>query len=587
MLTNAPVLSFYDPNLPTVVSSDASSYGIGGVLMQQHGEIWKPVSFCSCMLMSTEKGYAQIEKECLGCTWVCEKFSQYLLGMEKFTLKTDHKPLIPLINEKSIDRAPPRIQRLLLRLMPFRAEPVYTPGKLLFVADALSRSPIEFPNEDDKTQSDEIDAYIHSIKSSWPASKVRIEEIKKHTAEDPILQKILQYILKGWPDYMKDTCKETFSYFEHRGHLAVCDGIITYDDRIVIPKTLQEDILKCLHQGHWGVTKCRDMASECVWWIGMSNDIKHMIAMCSECQVNQRSQKHEPLIPTPNPEGPWLRIAADLFYVNNKNYIVLVDYYSKYLEIYDIASQKSMHIIHKFKCSFARFGIPSEVVSDNGPCFSSAEFKQFADECGFTHITTSPHFPQANGQAESAVKIAKKIMQQPDPMFALLNYRATLTTATGYSPAKLLLGRKIASKLPTLNHNLKPALPNQSDISKTLDIHKNCYANLFNNKYGVIELNKLQTNDTVRVKLPGEGRWGSPAKVISSPYPRSYTIMNQDGSVLRRNRQHLQHIKNPQSYNVQDVPPDDVKQNPPDADECIQRRSSRVVYPPKRLIEEN
>ena len=117
MVTSAPTLAYFHPNKPTTVSADASSYGIGGVLMQMIDGKQHPVAFCPRTLTVTEQQYAQIERACLACVWTCEKFTQYLRGIESFRLITDHKHLVPLIGEKDLNMFPLRCQRILMRMM--------------------------------------------------------------------------------------------------------------------------------------------------------------------------------------------------------------------------------------------------------------------------------------------------------------------------------------------------------------------------------------------------------------------------------------------------------------------------------------
>lgn len=107
-LTRPTVLSLYDPSLPAKISADASSYGVGAVLLQQTNGDWKPVAYACRAMSEAEKRYAQIEKEALATTWACERFSNYLLGRH-FHVETDHKPLVPLLSSKHLDDLPPRI----------------------------------------------------------------------------------------------------------------------------------------------------------------------------------------------------------------------------------------------------------------------------------------------------------------------------------------------------------------------------------------------------------------------------------------------------------------------------------------------
>ena len=148
MSTN--VLAHYDPKSPSTIAADASQYGIGAVLLQEdsHGHR-RPVSFASRSLSDTEKNYAVIEKEALAATWACEKFRDYVLGT-KFTLETDHRPLVPLLSTTNLSKLPARILRFRLRLMRYSPEVKYIQGVHHQTADALSRAPVEKPSKDDE-----------------------------------------------------------------------------------------------------------------------------------------------------------------------------------------------------------------------------------------------------------------------------------------------------------------------------------------------------------------------------------------------------------------------------------------------------
>ena len=132
----------------------------------------------------TSKSYAQIEKECLAGMWACERFHRYLVGLDSFTLETDHKPLVPLINSRDLTDTSVRCQRMLLRIMRFNIQARYTPGKQLQVADALSRSPTEEGSED-KLEED-VDLHVNAVKAAWPASDAYIDRLRAETQNDAV-----------------------------------------------------------------------------------------------------------------------------------------------------------------------------------------------------------------------------------------------------------------------------------------------------------------------------------------------------------------------------------------------------------------
>ena len=146
---------------------------------------------------------------------------------------------------------------------------------------------------------------------------------------------------------------------------------------------------------------------------------------CSKCR-RDRYQHAEPLMNMELPSLPWKKVDTDLFIWKSSTYLLIVDYYSRYIEISKLNGQSSSQVITQTKSIFARHGIPQEVVSDNGPPYSSFEYKQFATNYGFTHTTSSPRYPQSNGEAERAVKTVKSLLKKSDDSYnVLMIYHST------------------------------------------------------------------------------------------------------------------------------------------------------------------
>lgn len=278
----------------------------------------------------------------------------------------------------------------------------------------------------------------------------------------------------------------------------------------------------------------------------MSEAIVTTVQQCAFCREKKTSQRKEPLMPSELPARPWQKVAIDLFEFRRKNYLAVSDYYSRYLEILHLPTTTSSQVVAKLKATFARFGIPEVLMSDNGPQLVSAEMREFSREYDFVHVTSSPHYPQSNGQAERAVQTAKGILRQNDPLLALMSYRATPSSSTGVSPAELLMGRKLRTTLPTLQDNLKPGWPAEEEIQQADATAKQKQAHFYNRRNGVRPLPPLKPGDQVLTKLDGQKGWTTSAVVRnSSSTPRSYVVETEKGEQYRRNRRHLQSIPLP------------------------------------------
>ena len=470
VLTTAPVLSYFNPKLPTMVAADASEFGIGGVLMQKVEGKWKPVAFCSRTLTEVERRWAQIEKVCLAAVWSYKRMQQFLTGLE-FTLQTDHKPLVPLINSKELPLAPARCQRLLMRLLRFSPRAEHVPEKFMVIADSLSRSPVkqEGEREEEEELTAVVGAHVGSIVQCKPATPNRLENIKFEQLRDTCLNKVISYTLQGWQEeYSQEDTLGLAPYWAARSHLSGTESsLLTYGSRIVIPLNMRREILSRIHDdGHLILQKSRQRMQESVWWPTVGQDLKEWIEKCSFCQRDSRQQHTEPLRPSVLPERPWTKIGMDLCLFEGKDYLIMIDYFSRWIEIINLEDATRSTLVRKVKTIFASWGIPEVIRSDNGPQFMSTVFKEFALEYGFSHTTSDPYYPQGNGAAERAVQTAKRILKQGDLSLALMTYRATVIETTGCSPVQLMMGRNTRTRLPVMKNQLCPRWPDLVKVAE-------------------------------------------------------------------------------------------------------------------------
>ena len=176
--------------------------------------------------------------------------------------------------------------------------------------------------------------------------------------------------------------------------------------------------------------------------------------------------------------------------------------------------------ISHLKAIFAYHGIPETVISDNGSQYSSAKFSKFAEEWGFSHVTSSPKYPQSNGEVECTVQTMKNLLTKAeDPHEALLTYRATLLE-NGFSPAELCMGRRLCTTLPTIPSKLIPQWPELAKLCETEEKIKSKQAVQYNQRHAAKELSDLLPGD--RVYVPD--RLENGVVVSKTPEPRSYLI---------------------------------------------------------------
>ncbi|GFR83810.1 transposon Ty3-I Gag-Pol polyprotein [Elysia marginata] len=342
LCVKAPVLQYFDVNTPVEVHCDASSTGLGAVLVQDN----KPVAYSSRSLTDTVTRYAQLEKEILAVVHACKKFHCFIFGKE-VTVFTDHKPLEQIF-KKQLLAAPMRLQRMRLTLQWYDINVTYRKGKDMQIPDTLSR------------------AYLQESVAEIDINQVNAPEFLNITDEkyklfqaktDDELRLLHQTILEGWPEERKIVPREVQPYFESRSELSVVDGIIYKAMRIVVPPSLRMYALDLIHNNHMGIVKCKQRGREVFFWPNMNTEIKQKVRNCEMCAATSNKQAAEPLKYTMLPKHPFAEIAADIFEFESLNYLVTIDFYSSFIQTAKINSLRSSSVIEALKQNFSIHGL--------------------------------------------------------------------------------------------------------------------------------------------------------------------------------------------------------------------------------------
>ena len=346
-------------------------------------------------------------------------------------------------------QASARIQRWALTLASYEYDLLYKSSKDHANADAMSRLPLkEIP------PTTPLPAELILLAELISNSPVTSAQIHAWTRSDSILSIVLQYLNHGWPDVCPSD--ELKPYWSRQNELSLLDGCILWASRVVIPVQGREQLLHELHEGHFGISKAKSRARSCMWWPGIDADIERKVKQCEKCQQSRGSPPEAPLYPWPWPSHPWSRLHLDFAGpINNTMFLlVVIDAHSKWIEVFPMSSVTSSATIQRLRVLFAQFGLPDTVVTDNGSCFGSQEFEAYLMENGVHHLTSAPYHPASNGMAERAVQIVKNGLKRDTEgtlterlARVLFNYRIMPHSTTDVSPAALLFGRTLRSRL--------------------------------------------------------------------------------------------------------------------------------------------
>ena len=286
-LSSPPVLTYFAVNRPTLLATDASRlHGLGFVLLQMVDGIWKPVQAGSRFLTPTESRYTMIELEALAACWAMNKCDMFLRGLPHFKLVTDHQPLIPILNSKGIaDVDNTRLQRLMMKMLPYTFTAEWVKGKHHLAADALSRFPVDKPCLEDELCELHAEAAVNVHFVDKSTTTCHLNDLFHYQQADDTLSKVIHYVQTGWPEVRNEVNKEARPFWSVRHNLYMASVgenlILLMNGRTAIPAKQKKKTLSNLHEGHQGIEKTRRRARDSVYWPGMNQDIEEMVRRCS------------------------------------------------------------------------------------------------------------------------------------------------------------------------------------------------------------------------------------------------------------------------------------------------------------------
>ena len=295
--------------------------------------------------------------------------------------------------------------------------------------------------------------YIRYVAEKAAPRAIPNQEIEEPSAEDEEIAMLRKSV------HTNDWTVAEPVFRAVRNELTVLGKLVLRGTRLVIPMKLCKQVLDLAHEGHQEIVKTKQRLRTKVWWPGIDRQAEQRCRTCHGCQLVAKPLPPEPLKRTELPTQPWQDLAVDLLgpLLTGEYLLVVVDYFSRFFEVAVTKSVTSGKMISCLEAMFATHGLPFSIKPDKGPQFISEEFEVYLRDNNIEHRTSTPRLLKAMRVAHSKGRDWQKELQK-----FLFGYRSTPHTTTGVSPAKLLFGREIHSKLPGVEELLSAS--NDSEV---------------------------------------------------------------------------------------------------------------------------
>ena len=465
-LVSSPIMQ--PPNFlhPFILELDACEYGIGCVLTQEYNSKKHVIAYASRTLSSAERNYSSVEREALAIVWATKHFRQYLEG-GPVIVRSDCKALQWL---KSARDPTGRLARWAMKLSPYNIVIQHRPGTSNPNGDFVSRYPIE--------NTDALKIELSTIESAvniWENTNV-LDDVQLKQTQDPRLHQIIQRLKgnlsvpfgdKHAPYVLINNllykARQIHSYKDHR--------LFGEKYLLVVPQSMQSDVLHWAHDhptaGHAGRLKTMFRLSSRVYWPSMRRDVYKYIQACASCQKfkYQNSPTAAPM-QVHTVTQPWHTIGIDIMgpfpptFRKKRYLLVIVDYFTRWVELFALRQTTAPDIVNILVNEIVcRYGVPSYILSDNGPQFIAQLFSEMCTSLGIGRKLTANYHPQTNmtERVNRTLKAQIAIYAHQHPhlwdkeiqkfAFAI---RTSVNETTGDTPAYLNFGRDVRMPIDLL-----------------------------------------------------------------------------------------------------------------------------------------
>ena len=504
-LTSPPILVYPDPDVPFILDTDASDFGIGAVLSQVQDGEERVVAYGSRALSKQERRYCVTRRELLAVVYFTKYFRHYLVG-KRFTLRTDHASLKWV---RSFKEPEGQVARWLEILDAYDFELIHRPGIKHGNADALSRGPctqcggdhdsIKIKRGRHKTAESVKPVQTRKQRCQQPKAATWVNQFTfdlsdLQTAQDrdPVLSRVKTWVQAEKRPNFDDISLEGRDmkfYWGQFQSLQLRDGILVRElerelfgpkYQILVPLSMREQVLKECHEartaGHLGRNKTTANVKRRFLWPGMRTDADVHVKTCELCSKYKTSGKtRRARMKTFQVGEPAERLCIDIVGAfpetpdGNKYCLVVTDCFTKFVEIFPMKNQEAETVAAVVVREYvSRYGAPREIHTDQGRQFEAALFQQMCELLGITKTRTTSFHPQSDGQSERNIKTLVKMLaiaadQKPDwdahLPFISMAYRATPQESSGFSPNFLMFGRELAMPVDLMYPLPKTDLP--------------------------------------------------------------------------------------------------------------------------------